>query len=340
MSCFVRCCSRALKAAPGLAVVGALALAGPAAAAGSATLTSRGDQAGTVARPLTFVSASPAGNVVSVSNPGSQTTTTVGAPIGGVQIQATDSAAAQTLTYSATGLPAGLSITPTTGSIAGTPTTKGVYNVTVTATDTTGASGSTTFTWTVGQPQASTSITNSVAPNPALETQPVTLTATVTPVPDGGTVAFDDGDGTLPGCDAQPINSSGVATCQTSSLPVGSDQLTATYSGDPSYQGSTSASVAETILPDTPQNLAKLTLQYVDSSAKFQALGQFAQALINVLANQAIAALGSINPQITPAQLASLAEAYKQGVAVLNAQGWLTAGQANTLNGLANNLNI
>ncbi|MBV9380144.1 MAG: PHB depolymerase family esterase [Streptosporangiaceae bacterium] len=87
------------------------------------------------------------GNQVSVTSPGSQTT--AAGTAASVQVHATDSAAGQTLTYSAAGLPAGLSISPSTGLISGTPTTAGTSTVTVTATDTTGATGSATFTWTV-----------------------------------------------------------------------------------------------------------------------------------------------------------------------------------------------
>ena len=87
------------------------------------------------------------GNTVSVTNPGSQTAT-VGTAAS-LQVHASDSAAGQTLTYSAAGLPAGLSINSATGLISGTPTTAGTYSVTVTATDTTRASGSAAFTWTV-----------------------------------------------------------------------------------------------------------------------------------------------------------------------------------------------
>ncbi|MCW2935637.1 MAG: Ig family protein [Actinomycetia bacterium] len=66
-----------------------------------------------------------------------------------LQVKATDSASGQTLTYSATGLPVGLSISSSTGLISGTPTTAATSSVTVTATDTTGASGSASFTWTI-----------------------------------------------------------------------------------------------------------------------------------------------------------------------------------------------
>ena len=87
------------------------------------------------------------GNTVTVTNPGNQTGT-VGTAVS-LQIHATDSASGQTLTYSATGLPAGLSSNSSTGLISGTPTTAGPSSVTVTAKDTTNASGSASFTWTI-----------------------------------------------------------------------------------------------------------------------------------------------------------------------------------------------
>jgi serine protease len=86
------------------------------------------------------------GNTVSVTNPGSQTGT-VGTATS-LQIHATDSGGA-TLTYSATGLPTGLSINSSSGLISGTPSAAGTFSVTVTAKDSTGASGSTSFTWTI-----------------------------------------------------------------------------------------------------------------------------------------------------------------------------------------------
>jgi hypothetical protein len=91
-------------------------------------------------------------DTVTVTNPGSQTSK-VGTAVS-LQIQASDSASGQTLTYSATGLPAGLSINASSGLISGTPTATGTGSATVTAKDTTGASGSATFSWTVN-PQGS-----------------------------------------------------------------------------------------------------------------------------------------------------------------------------------------
>ena len=85
-------------------------------------------------------------HTVTVTNPGNQA-----GPVGtaaSLQIQA----AGHTLTYTATGLPAGLSISSSTGLITGTPTTAATSTVTVTVTDSTGDSGSATFTWTIAPP--------------------------------------------------------------------------------------------------------------------------------------------------------------------------------------------
>jgi len=79
------------------------------------------------------------GDTVTVTGPGNQAGT-VGTAAS-LQIHASDSASGQTLTYTATGLPAGLSINSGTGLITGTPTTAGTSTVTVTATDITGAAG-------------------------------------------------------------------------------------------------------------------------------------------------------------------------------------------------------
>lgn len=90
------------------------------------------------------------GNTVTVTNPGAQSSIT-GVAVN-LQIHATDSAPGQTLTYSATGLPTGLTINPSTGVITGTPTVAQTTTTTVTVKDTTNATGTATFGWTVSAP--------------------------------------------------------------------------------------------------------------------------------------------------------------------------------------------
>ena len=81
---------------------------------------------------------------VTVNNPGNQTGT-VGTA---VSLQLSASGGTAPYTWTATGLPAGLSIS-SGGAISGTPTTAATSNVTVTAKDSTGTTGSASFSWTI-----------------------------------------------------------------------------------------------------------------------------------------------------------------------------------------------
>ncbi|WP_329045425.1 M4 family metallopeptidase [Amycolatopsis sp. NBC_01488] len=83
---------------------------------------------------------------VTVSNPGNQSTTTGSA----VNLPLSASGGTAPYTWSATGLPAGLSINASTGTISGTATTAGSSSVTVTAKDAANKTGTASFTWTVG----------------------------------------------------------------------------------------------------------------------------------------------------------------------------------------------
>ena len=86
-------------------------------------------------------------NTITLTSPGTQTAMR-GRNVTPVTIMATDSDSGQTLSYKATGLPRGLSISPA-GLISGTPTSLQYSTATVTATDSTGASGSVKFAWRV-----------------------------------------------------------------------------------------------------------------------------------------------------------------------------------------------
>jgi len=87
----------------------------------------------------------------------------------------------------------------------------------------------------------STALTSS--PNPSSFAQSVTFTATVTPLPgfDKGTptgiVNFYDGTTNIGNSN---LNNSGVATLTTSTLALGVHKITAVYSGDANFLGSTS----------------------------------------------------------------------------------------------------
>jgi hypothetical protein len=78
---------------------------------------------------------------------------------------------------------------------------------------------------------------------------PVTFTASVSPIPDSGTVAFDDGAGTISGCASVTVNlSTGGAACVTSLSSAGAHAITAKFSGslDGEFTASLSAALSVT----------------------------------------------------------------------------------------------
>jgi len=144
-------------------------ISGTASTAGSYSVTVTGKDSTGPSGSATFTwTVGSAANTVTVTNPGTQTGTAGTAA--SLQLSASDSASGQTLSYSAAGLPAGLSISSSTGLISGTPTTANTYSVTVTATDTTGASGSTTFSWTIGSGSGGGCTAAQLLGNPGFET--------------------------------------------------------------------------------------------------------------------------------------------------------------------------
>jgi Bacterial Ig-like domain (group 3)/Bacterial lectin/Abnormal spindle-like microcephaly-assoc'd, ASPM-SPD-2-Hydin len=159
---------------------------------------------------------------------------------------------------------AGCAVTAVSGGIA-TCTTSGlgVGTYTITASYSGDNSNSASIGTLVGQvvKPASTTTTVGSSLNPSVAGQSVTFTATVAVVAPGvgtptGTVAWSSNTG----CGTTAV-SAGIATCTTSSLPVGTDTVTANYNGDATH-GTSAGSVSQvvnTVLTVTPLSLTFAT---------------------------------------------------------------------------------
>ena len=113
------------------------------------------------------------GGSVTVTNPGARSGT-VGTAITPFTLIASP---AGTYTWSASGLPPGLTIGSGTGTVSGTPTAAGTFTVTVTATGTAG-SGSTSFTFTVAGAGGACASPGQKLGNPGFESGSAPWTAT------------------------------------------------------------------------------------------------------------------------------------------------------------------
>lgn len=137
---------------PGVSISSSGLITGAATAPGSYTVTvtpSASASSDTAMLPATVSFGWTVPNdVVTPTSPGNLSTV-AGSPVN-TDITATDSASGYALSFSAKGLPPGLSIS-SSGAVTGLPYTTGTYDVTVTATDSLGATGTATFTWTVSQ---------------------------------------------------------------------------------------------------------------------------------------------------------------------------------------------
>jgi hypothetical protein len=138
---------------------------------------------------------------VTVANPGNQTGTVGTAK----SLQMSASGGTAPYTWSATGLPTGLSINSSTGLISGTPTTAGTFSSTVTAHDSGTGTGSVTFSWTISPTGGGCSSPGQKLGNPGFETgtaSPWTASAGVIdssaaePAHSGSWKAWMDGYGT------------------------------------------------------------------------------------------------------------------------------------------------
>jgi hypothetical protein len=174
----------------------------------------------------------------------------------------------QTVTYTATvsPVPDGGTVAFTDGGIpmigcgaqqvdisTGTATCQRSYKTTGTHPITAAYSGDTVYgastgslSQTVSQVATATAVASSA--NPSVTYEAVTYTATISPGPDGGTVAFSDGDTLITGCEAKQVDiSKATATCTVTYTTAGTHSITAAYSGDFMYGASTTGSLTQTV---------------------------------------------------------------------------------------------
>ncbi len=155
-----------------------------------------------------------------VANPGTQNSA-VGDSVS-LQVEASDLAPGDSWTYSATGLPSGLSINPSTGLITGTITgSASNYSASVTASEAPGTSATQDFTWNVSL----LSVTNPGTQNRAL----------------GASVSLQIQDSGLPSGDSWSYSASGLPSGL--SINPGTGLISGTITGSPqTYSASVTAS--------------------------------------------------------------------------------------------------
>ena len=99
---------------------------------------------------------------------------------------------------------------------------------------------------------SATTVSVSSSSNPGTVGHPVTLTATVAPVPDAGTVAFTDDGAPITGCGAIPLNvATAQAACTTTFTTTGTHGIVGNFSGD-AYYLPASGSLEQSVVSNSP----------------------------------------------------------------------------------------
>ena len=108
-------------------------------------------------------------------------------------------------------------------------------------------SGNGKIVLTYTKPATATTLRSSDRTSPAGAT--VIYTATVSPVPRGGTVTFSDNGTVIASYAARPVDTStGAATCALAYRTIGTRPITAGYSGDATYAPSVLAILTQSIV--------------------------------------------------------------------------------------------
>ncbi len=93
--------------------------------------------------------------------------------------------------------------------------------------------------------RSASTVAATASPTSAPAGQRVVIDAQVSNADYGGTTSFFVNGAPLPGCQSLPVGS--TSSCKTRSLPVGSDQIVAVYSGDAEVQGSAATTVTNVV---------------------------------------------------------------------------------------------
>ncbi len=173
-----------------------------------------------------------------------------------------DTPAAQTLqqstdgtTWSAATTSASVTGTSTSATVTGlTGGTNYYFRILTDLTSVTNEVPSSASTGVAPYVATTTALTNSASPT---EGQVVTLTATVSPAPSGGTVGFTAGGSAISGCTAVAV-SSGVATCSWTPPSAATYSVVATYTPDSASLGSNDTE-SITVATATPGGVSGLT---------------------------------------------------------------------------------
>jgi hypothetical protein len=179
-----------------------------------------------------------------------------------------------------------------------------------------------------------TTTTLTSARNPSTVGQSVTFIATVSPTDGGGTVTFKNHGVPITGCTAVAlihVSGSYQATCVTSTLPGGTNPITAVYSGDAVYAGSTSNTVSQVV---NPARTSLIAFGSIDSGGNIHVAAVLTSdgapvkgKLITFTAGPGITVCASITDD---AGIARCTASHEGGVAIALSQGVFTATFAGT----------
>jgi predicted hotdog family 3-hydroxylacyl-ACP dehydratase len=179
-------------------------------------------------------------------------------------------------------LPAGTTLSASTGTVSGTPTAAGAFSYTIKVTDSTAtiaqtATSTMSGTVTSNVSTTTTSIASSV--NPSNQGQSVMFTATITASGGTatGTVTFKDGSTTL----GTGTVSSNRATFATAFTALGVHSITAVYSGDANHTTSTSAALPQSVLGPPPAD--SVNLRKLQATVTPMAAQVWGQATVNAM---------------------------------------------------------